>query len=301
MSILDVLTLENGKLVARSDVNVYGQLTVNKLITHELVAHTKYDAPLFEFSKNNESGTNAGHGFIWPQADYARQLIWRDDPSRFWFTDSVDLAPDRAYHIGGAPILSQHTLGGSVTVSNLQTVGILESLTVSGDVNFGEEVFFNATSGKLSIGTEAATGILTVYDTVNDVELVLTGGANSRGRIGTVQTKNIDIITDDQARISIEYNGDVTISNETDRTATTRVYGKVGVNVKSPREDLEVAGNIRWGNKLFATGNGAPANGAYMKGDVIWNDDPKSMSYIGWVCTQSGNPGDWKPFGLIGS
>ena len=143
--------------------------------------------------------------------------------------------------------------------------------------------------------------MLTVYDTTYDVELVMTGGENSRGKIGAVQTKSLDIITDSQARISVEYNGDVTIANETDRTTTTRVYGQVGVNVKNPREDFEVAGNIRWANKLFATGPDAPTNGSYVKGDIIWNDGPKSMSYIGWVCIQSGNPGEWKPFGLIGN
>lgn len=301
MSIENVLTLENGTLVASSNLSVYGVLNAAKIQTNELIAHTKYDAPFFEFSTNNETGTNAGHGFVWPQSDYARQFIWRDDPSRFWATDSIDLASDRAYHISGIPVLSQSTLGGSVTVSNLQQLGTLESLSVGGDVNLAESVFFNANTGKLSIGTEAGTGMLTVYDTTYDVELVMTGGENSRGRIGAVQTKSLDIITDDQARISVEYNGDVTISNETDRTVTTRAYGKVGVNVKNPREDFEVAGNIRWGNKLFATGNGAPTEGAYMKGDVIWNDDPKAMSYIGWVCTQSGAPGEWKPFGLIGN
>jgi hypothetical protein len=301
MSIENVLTLENGTLVASSNLSVYGVLNAAKIQTNELIAHTKYDAPFFEFSTNNETGTNAGHGFVWPQSDYARQFIWRDDPSRFWATDSIDLAPDRAYHIAGIPVLSQSTLGGSVTVSNLQQLGTLDSLSVGGDVNLAESVYFNANTGKLSIGTEAGTGMLTVYDTTYDVELVITGGENSRGRIGAVQTKSLDIITDDQARISVEYNGDVTISNETDRTATTRVYGKVGVNVKNPREDFEVAGNIRWANKLFATGNGAPTEGAYMKGDMIWNDDPKAMSYIGWVCTQSGAPGEWKPFGLIGN
>jgi hypothetical protein len=301
MSIENVLTLENGTLVASSNLSVYGILNAAKIQTNELVAHTKYDAPFFEFSNNTETGSNAGHGFVWPQNDYARQFIWRDDPSRFWATDSLDLAPDRAYHIAGMPVLSQSTLGGSVTVSNLQQVGVLQDLTVSGDVNLGESVFFNSVTGNLSIGTEAGTGVLTVYDSVNDVELVMTGGDNSRGKIGAIQTKSLDIITDSQARISVEYNGDVTISNETDRTATTRIYGQVGVNVKNPREDFEVAGNIRWANKLFATGSDIPTEGSYVKGDIIWNDGPKSMSYIGWVCIQSGTPGEWKPFGLIGS
>lgn len=301
MSINDVLTLENGKLTARADLNVYGVLSVNKLVTHELVAHTRYESPYFEFSKNTENGSNEGHGFLWPNSDYNRQLIWRNDPSRFWFTDSIDVAIDRAYHINGTPVLSHSTLGGSVVTSNLQTVGNLEKLTVLGNVNLNDQIFFNATSGRLSIGTESATGLFTVYDNINDVELVITGGENGRGRIGSIQTKSVDIITDDQTRVSIEYNGDFTVGQEQNRNTTSRLYGKVGVNVKNPDQDLEVAGNIKFANKLMATGQGSPTTGYYTKGDMIWNENPKANDYIGWVCVQSGTPGEWKPFGLIGN
>ena len=73
----------------------------------------------------------------------------------------------------------------------------------------------------------------------------------------------------------------------------------MGVGVKNPREQLEVAGNIRFADKLFANGEGAPTEGNYKIGDIVWNVEPKTNSYIGWVCTQSGTPGTWKPFGLI--
>lgn len=300
MSIENVLTLENGKLIARSDLNVYGVLSAAKLIANEVVSHKLYDAPFFEFTKNTETGSNEGHGFLWPQNDYNRQLVWRNDPSRFWFTDSLDLAPDRAYHIDGTQVLSQHTLGGSVINSNLQTVGNLESLTVLGSVSIAEQLFFNSRSGRLSIGTEATTGIFTVYDAVNDVELVLDGSANGRGRIGSVQTKSVDFITDDQTRLSVEWNGDITLGVEQGKQ-TTRVYGNVGVNVKNPTEDLEVAGNIKFGNKLMATGEGAPEDGYYTLGDIVWNSNPKVNGYVGWICITSGNPGQWQPFGLINS
>lgn len=300
MSINEVLTLENGKLVARSDVSIYGVLNVAKLVTNELVAHQTYTAPYFEFANNVETGGNEGTGFLWPRGDYNRQLIWRNDPARFWFTDCIDLAPDRAYHINEVQVLSQHTLGGSVVNSNLQTVGTLEKLAVNGNVNFADQMFFNSRSGRLSIGTEASTGIFTVYDVVNDVELVLDGSANGRGRIGAVQTKSLDFITDDQTRLSVEWNGDITLGVE-QSNQTTRVYGNVGINVKNPTEDLEVAGNFKFGNKLMATGTDAPTEGYYTIGDMVWNTNPKVNGYVGWICIVSGTPGDWKPFGLIAS
>ena len=74
---------------------------------------------------------------------------------------------------------------------------------------------------------------------------------------------------------------------------------KARFGVKNPTEQLEVAGNIRFGNRLFTQGNGSPDSGNHQKGDIVWNTDPKPQSYIGWVCIQSGNPGLWAPFGLI--
>jgi hypothetical protein len=42
-----------------------------------------------------------------------------------------------------------------------------------------------------------------------------------------------------------------------------------------------------------------PTTGTWAKGDVVYNSDPDSGEYIGWVCTVAGTPGTWKTFGLI--
>ena len=34
---------------------------------------------------------------------------------------------------------------------------------------------------------------------------------------------------------------------------------------------------------------------------IVWNDDPKPTSYVGWVCVREGTPGEWKAFGQISS
>jgi Pectate lyase superfamily protein len=43
----------------------------------------------------------------------------------------------------------------------------------------------------------------------------------------------------------------------------------------------------------------SPTTGTYNKGDIIYNTNPASAGYVGWVCTVGGNPGTWKGFGLI--
>jgi hypothetical protein len=42
-----------------------------------------------------------------------------------------------------------------------------------------------------------------------------------------------------------------------------------------------------------------PAGNSWLKGDVIYNNNPVPSGNIGWVCTVSGTPGTWKTFGAI--
>jgi hypothetical protein len=44
----------------------------------------------------------------------------------------------------------------------------------------------------------------------------------------------------------------------------------------------------------------APTSGYYRQGAVVWNATPAVGGYVGWVCTESGNPGTWIGFGAIG-
>lgn len=47
------------------------------------------------------------------------------------------------------------------------------------------------------------------------------------------------------------------------------------------------------------SGTAAPGSGTWAKGDIVWNVNPAASGKIGWVCTATGSPGTWKPFGAI--
>jgi len=297
--ITSVLSIENNKLVARSDVSVYGVLNAAKIQTTELVAHTRYDSQFFEFAPTTETGSNVGSGLLWSSQTKNKQFVFLDNPDRFSSTESIDIPADKEYMIGGASMLNAISLGGSVIESNLQTVGNLEELTVLGDVNFGSGFIFNSKTGQLGLNIDTPHGQLSIYDPKTDVEIVVYTDINGRAKIGTHHARSVDIITDETARISVEGNGDITIGQQNNSNTVTRVYGSVGVNVTSPSEDLEVSGNVRFTGKLFTVGEDAPASGSYRIGDIVWNAEPKPGQYIGWVCVATGNPGNWKPFGII--
>lgn len=53
------------------------------------------------------------------------------------------------------------------------------------------------------------------------------------------------------------------------------------------------------GQRRQLTGTSAPASLEWAVGDIIFNTNPASGMYIGWVCTVAGTPGTWNTFGLI--
>jgi hypothetical protein len=291
------ITVQDDRITVKADVKIFGAIDAAEIRTTELYVHRKYDSQFLEFT--SPSGETVGTGLLWAGGTHNKQLVFRDNPDRFFLTESVDIPSTQSFMIESNPVLTIDALGRTVVNSNLQTVGTLRTLTVGGKVNFNDYVFFNPVSERFSIGTDDANGRLTVYDQDQDVELVFSSNARGKGIIGTYNTKGLDLVTDNQSRITIEVNGDIVLGQEQKDGTTTRIYGKLGVGVKNPREQLEVAGNIRWANKLFAVGNGIPVDGHYQYGDIVWNSNPKEQNYIGWVCTIGGNPGQWRPFGLI--
>lgn len=57
------------------------------------------------------------------------------------------------------------------------------------------------------------------------------------------------------------------------------------------------------GTLAYFRGHGAraaaPASGAHIAGEIVFNADPVASGKIGWVCVTAGTPGTWKAFGAI--
>jgi hypothetical protein len=46
--------------------------------------------------------------------------------------------------------------------------------------------------------------------------------------------------------------------------------------------------------------NSAPTSGSWVRGSIVYTTNASASDYIGWICTTSGAPGSWEPFGVIG-
>lgn len=290
-----VVVLSDDKVTLRGNVKIFGVLDVGLVKTTEIIADQRYEKRFLSFVP--PEGTDlAGTGLLWADKTQNKQFVYRSEPSRFFVSEHLEFPADKCILSEGTPLLSYQSLGATVTQSNLTKVGTLDSLTVSGDVNFCDTVYFNPASGRLSLGLKEGNGLFSIYDEYYGVEFIVEGTESGNAKIGTFNNKGLELVTGNTARISISTTGIVTIGQESNQVV---LNGRIGVNVKNPQESLEVAGNIKFGGKLFASASAPPTEGIYQKGDIVWNSEPWPSKYVGWICVTGGNPGTWSPFGLI--
>lgn len=285
----------SGALSVGGDLNVNGSITAKKLHVDELTADIRHERsdPL-SFVENGKK-TAYGKGLIWPGGDYTKQFLLLERPDRLFSSESLELRANKIYMINGQNVLSQDALGNTVVKSNLKKVGELESLSVAGSVTIDNYVYYDANNQRLGLGTESPNGGFSMLSW--DHEFIIDPTEDRKFKIGTYTTGGLEIITDDTARISIDANGSITLHKK------VVIENTLGVGVKNyvPDVDITTGGPVRFQGKKQEVGDTIPTGGSYAKGDIVWNDDPKPSGYVGWVCTRSGTPGVWKPFGQIAS
>lgn len=238
-------------------------------------------------------------GILWAGKDYTKQLVYVENPSKIFSSESIDLAKGQSFSVNSLKVLSETELGTSVTKSNLKEVGRLKGLIVDGSVSINQHVFYDANTDRLGLGTDQPNSAVSIVD--DGVEISIGSKDGNRAVFGTYASHDLEIVTDNTARISITSSGDIQVGNLNRPPINVSINGKLAINVSvpDPAVDLHVKGAARINNKLHLSAGGPPQAGSYNVGDIIWNNQPKQRQHVGWVCTQAGNPGIWNPFGEI--
>ena len=260
-----------------ADVRIYGTLTVDTVVADNRI--DRYQ-PL-EFKTSRERGIY-GQGLIWTGTGNMRQFIMKSDTDRLWSSESIDLAEDQSYMINGQSVLSSVGLGPNVVSSNLSKVGTLESLNVQGEATFMDRI--NA--------SRAVINAKVILFNDGDEFTITNGSLSSNNKI------SFDV--QGQEKFYADQN-EITIGNKQDTRKPVKVFGQLTVGINTPPEgvDFAVSGNIQFANKKFVTGNSSPTEGSFSKGDICWNSNPTVDNFVGWICIDSGAPGQWLPFGAI--
>ena len=242
--------------------------------------------------------SNTGKGILWTYEGKTKQIVLHDN-NKFFISESIDLGTDKSIMIGGAKILDTGTLGPSVQKSNLRELGRLKGLVVDGSVSINQNLYYNSSLERLGLGTNEPNAALGILE--NGVELVIGVGENLKAKIGTHGNNDLEIVTDETARITIKANGNVDLGNPTKNPVSVKIHGKlsIGVATPDPAVDLHVMGSARINNKLHQSSSAPPISGNFNVGDITWNDSPKVGGCVGWVCLTAGSPGRWYPFGEI--
>lgn len=257
---------------------IHGSLHVDEFTSDTRIERTSS----LEFKSTKESGLY-GVGLIWQGTDYSRQLVLRPNPERLFSTSSIDVDRDKGYFIDGKIALAGNALGDSIVSSNLIKVGALQDLTVTGSAKI---------QGDLDIKTGNVLLNSFVFNTGYKITTVDVAGVNA--------SDSFEISIQGRSAF-LTHAGETTIGHPNNAGKPVKIFGPVGIGINTVDQSLglEVRGPVRLDGKKFINGASAPTQGEFMKGDICWNTDPQSASYVGWVCTVSGTPGEWLPFGAI--
>jgi hypothetical protein len=179
--------------------------------------------------------------------------------------DNLDVK--KSVRINNKEVLWEDTLGNIVTKSKLEEVGVLKELNVSNTLRVVKNF--------VGINTLNPNATLSVVK--NGIEIV----HDVKGSVAYVGTYASD---------------DFSIGSGSEPTLFVSHDNKIGIKVRKPKADLDVAGPIRYQGQIHQYDNKIPSAGTYSQGDIVWNTKPVKGSVLGWVCVSAGSPGVWQPF-----
>lgn len=255
--------------VSKSGIlRVFGSIYADSIVTDTRIDRSS--SIEFNSSRNNDIYDK---GLVWNTSNVSKKLVLADNPSRIWSSESFDIAKDHSYYINGNAVISEDSLGSNVLNSSLINVGKLTNLTVDGDTVLHGSVTLTNTLNVESVETSNIIALDSILITASDTNIIT---ANST---------------------------EIVIGSNQQSTRPVKVFGPlaIGINTPDPTVSLSVNGTVSFNNKKFITGLSIPNTGVFAKGDICWNENPTENGYVGWVCIQSGTPGEWRPFGLIGT
>jgi hypothetical protein len=212
----------SGNLQVDANLVVKGTITTDTFNVQNLVTPNGSLASVGNWTYATEQELN-GKGFSWNWEQGSTQLTYRDG-NRLRTNSHFDLsAAAFSYKIDNIAVLSADRLGTTVVKSNLQQLGTLNELTVSGPANLSDLLFVNDISNRIGIGTEEPNASLSILD--NNVEIGIGSPEIGVGNIGTYSNADFAIVTDNLNRILVKATGEVNIGDAVKGGGKLNVYG----------------------------------------------------------------------------
>lgn len=159
------------------------------------------------------------------------------------------------------PMVSDGTLAGNITKSNLQKVGALKELQVIGETLLDETVYVS--SGRMGINTIDPENTFEIWD--QEVQIAAGKRQQDTAFLGTVRNQNLIITANGKDQLTLGSDGSVTVKN---------------VNI---------------GRTNHSSSNRMPTDNRPI-GHIVWNENPVIGGSVGWVSLGGAR---WAAFGTI--
>jgi hypothetical protein len=292
-----------GNVQVDSNLYVSGTITTNTFNVQNLVTPNGALSSVGQWAYGQESELN-GKGFSWGYSGGQTQLIYRSG-GRLWTNANIDLQASSSYSIDNIPVLSASQLGSTVTSSNLQQLGVLRALQVSGSSSLGGFAFFNDSSDRFGLGIADPTDSISIVN--NGVQVDIGSREVNKGSIGTYTNHDFVIITDNLPRVTVKSTGVVNIGDPVNGGGALNVYGTIyaqniqsdtRLNRSSPLQFNANTDNAIYGLGLTWSGTGQTRQLIMMSGpDRLWTSEsfdigPGASYYInGAVALQANGLG----------
>ena len=163
--------------------------------------------------------------------------------------------------VGGQTVVSGPNLGNFITISNLQQVGILKELQVSGESFLSGTLY--TTKTRVGVNTIEPSQALSVWD--QEVEIGFGKLENNTAVIGTPRNQKLVISSNGKNNLSLLPDGSVTVNK------------------------------INIGNMSISAAGAPPSNDQPI-GTVVFNSNPSVGGPMGWVSLGGSR---WANFGII--
>jgi polygalacturonase len=278
----------------------------NDCLFRDCKQHNVYSAKLISSSFNNCTIRTAKTGYSGVLLDgvnnkkiaFNHCLIEENAEYGIYSDRAVDLA------LKGCRIIANSNSG--INILRTDTVNITDCQFLN---NLGYGALLQGTSGDELIRVQASNNLFFANDndglyldyctasaiTDNVFDSNSNASANTDSGLYAIRSTYLSILsntfTGTSQRYGIELESTVTESFVYDNNIVEFGTGRLGDSGVLTRNKIEI--------NRFGQSDAAPTAGSWVVGDIVWNNDPASGEYVGWICTVAGSPGTWKEFGLI--
>jgi hypothetical protein len=173
-------------------------------------------------------------------------------------TDGLDLSK---ITVNENVVIEGDRIGYTITESNLQKLGLLKELQVSGETQLADTLYVG--NKRTGINTLEPSAALAIWD--EDIEITVSKERNGQGRIGTPRNQSLVLGSNQHSNIVLNTDGSTQVND------------------------------LRMGNTKI-TSSDTPPGFASTKGHIVFNANPSVGGPLGWVCLGAAN---WANFGIV--